>query len=179
LSSRRDGRVNRWIFSIDPSSDRETTMQGSAPRHLDESAAPGRDVVASGTHRDAERSRPGRPRIDREKVLRRCEAFLEHRDRDTPCLAELAAAAGVSERSLRTIFREHYGMSPRRFLHLRQLHRVHRELLSADPDETTVSAILIDHGVCEFGRFAGRYRRLYGEPPSVTLRAGRVPVMSR
>jgi hypothetical protein len=57
---------------------------------------------------------------------------------------------------------------------VRQLNEIHHALRIADPEETSVSDLLVDHGVWEFSRFAARYRRLFGELPSQTLqRAGR------
>jgi AraC family ethanolamine operon transcriptional activator len=54
---------------------------------------------------------------------------------------------------------------------LRQLHAVRRGLLAASED-STVSAILVRHGIWDHGRFAARYRRHFGEAPSATLTQG-------
>jgi AraC family ethanolamine operon transcriptional activator len=86
-------------------------------------------------------------------------------------LGEMAAAAGVSERTLRRAFTEHYGVGPVRYLQLRQLHQVHRALRAAQPEEQSVSEILLAHGEWAFSRFAFRYRQLFGELPSETLRS--------
>jgi len=88
-------------------------------------------------------------------------------------VADLAASAGVSERTLRAAFNEYYGVGPIRDLQLRTLHRVHHALAAAEPDETTVANALFEHGVWELGRFAARYRKQFGELPSETLRAKR------
>ena len=45
-----------------------------------------------------------------------------------------------------------------------------RALRAADPRRTTVSAIALDCGFWELGRFAVAYRRTFGESPSDTLR---------
>ena len=88
-------------------------------------------------------------------------------------LRQAAAAAGISQRTLQTVFHEHFGVGPLRYLQLRQLHQVHRALKAADPDAASVGEILVAHSVWEFGRFAGRYHRLFGELPSATLSAKR------
>jgi AraC-like DNA-binding protein len=85
----------------------------------------------------------------------------------------LAAAASVSERTLRTAFKEYFGVGPVHYLQLRHLHRVHRAIKAADPEEVSVSQILVGQGEWAFGRFASRYRRLFGELPSDTLRKKR------
>jgi len=45
-----------------------------------------------------------------------------------------------------------------------------RALSRADSARTTVTAIALDHGFGELGRFSVQYRRLFGESPSETLR---------
>ena len=85
-------------------------------------------------------------------------------------VSDLVVATGVSERTLRSAFKEYYGIGPNRYLVIRQLHQVHRALSQADPEGTSVSKILFDHGVWELGRFATRHRQLFGELPSETLR---------
>jgi AraC family ethanolamine operon transcriptional activator len=46
---------------------------------------------------------------------------------------------------------------------------VRRSLRTAATD-TTVAHVLVRHGIWDFGRFAGRYRRHFGEMLSDTLR---------
>jgi len=98
---------------------------------------------------------------------------VEERNDGRPRVADLATAANVTERTLRTAFHEYYGVGPASYLQLRTLHQVRRALRAADHDETTVAGVLIDRGIWEFGRFAGQYRRRFGELPSETLRMKR------
>jgi AraC family ethanolamine operon transcriptional activator len=115
----------------------------------------------------------GRPRIPRQDIIDRCGELLEERGGERVPVGDLAAAAEVSERTLRTAFNEYYGVGPVRYLQTRQLHRVYRELRARDPASKSVSDVLVDQGVWEFGRFASRYRLLFGELPSETLRRAR------
>jgi AraC family ethanolamine operon transcriptional activator len=118
----------------------------------------------------------GRPKVPRREIIRRSLELLEEQSREPVVIADLAAAAGVSERTLRTAFKERYGVGPARYLQLRHLHRVERALRGADPEEATVADVLLQHGEWQFGRFAARYHRLFGELPSETLRARRAIV---
>ena len=112
----------------------------------------------------------GRPRIAREEIIRCSKELLQERQREIVLVPELATAAKVSERTLRNAFKEYFGIGPVRYLHLRQLHQVHRALGEADPGVISVSDIFLRYGVWEFGRFSLRYKTLFGEYPSETLR---------
>lgn len=123
-----------------------------------------------GEQQAGELKHDGRPKFPRQEIIRRAKELLEARSTEPIHVGELAAAAEVSERTLRTAFNEYFGVGPVRYLQLRQLHQVHHALRAADPEEVSVSDILVQHGEWEFGRFASRYRRLFGELPSETLR---------
>lgn len=84
-------------------------------------------------------------------------------------LTALCETAGCSAKTLEMLFRERLGQTPLRYLRWRRLWLAHRALVVADPRTTTVSAIALDCGFWELGRFAGAYRVLFGQPPSVTL----------
>jgi AraC family ethanolamine operon transcriptional activator len=115
-------------------------------------------------------NREGRPRLPREEIIRRSMELLEERDGVPILVGELAAAADVSERTLQTTFNEYFGVGPVRYLQLRQLHRIRHALRAADPKAVSVGDVLVRYGEWQFGRFASRYRRLFGERPSETLR---------
>jgi AraC-like DNA-binding protein len=85
-------------------------------------------------------------------------------------LAEICAAIGAAERTLRASCEEHLGMGPIRYLTLRRMHQVRRALLHSDPSKATVTRIVTNHGFWELGRFSVAYRMLFGESPSKTLR---------
>jgi len=85
-----------------------------------------------------------------------------------PSVADLAIRTGVTERTLARAFHDAFGVSPLRYMTLRQLHRVRRTLVGTG-EPTTVSAILMRHGIWEHGRFSGRYRKHFGESPAATL----------
>jgi AraC family ethanolamine operon transcriptional activator len=113
----------------------------------------------------------GRPRIDRSEIVRRSLAALEATAVGRPSVAGLADQVGVTERTLCRAFHDTFGVSPLRYIALRQLHHVRRSLRTAPPD-TTVAQVLVQHGIWDFGRFAGRYRRHFGEMLSTTLHRG-------
>lgn len=88
-------------------------------------------------------------------------------------VAQLAEIADVSPRSLQRGFQGHVGLSPLAYLSQVRLARVHQDLTSADPARVTVTEVAYRWGFVHMGRFAGAYRRRYGQSPSQTLRASR------
>jgi len=101
--------------------------------------------------------------------VKRVEAFIDDR-LDLPLtIADLAAAGGVSERSLHRAFRQFRGTSPMSHLRDVRLQRIREDLLRAGPG-ASVSDILAARGVFQFGRFAAAYKDRFGESPSETLR---------
>jgi AraC-like DNA-binding protein len=103
-------------------------------------------------------------------IMRRLEELLEENTDQTLYLAELCAAAGASDRTLRALCHEHLGMSPMRYLWLRRMHLARCALRTADPETATVTEIATNSGFWELGRFSVEYRSLFGESPSATLR---------
>ena len=86
---------------------------------------------------------------------------------------DLCRAAGVSERTLRNVFHRHFGIGPHEFLTITRLNRVHAAIRAARPGET-ITSICANHGICDFGRLADQYRRLFGVLPSQNLANRRI-----
>lgn len=105
----------------------------------------------------------------RRHAVRRVEEYLEAHAQTQPSLAELCAIAGVSERTLEYAFREQIGVTPGRYLRLRRLNAVRRELRDAEPLSLRVTEVAMRFGFWELGRFASEYRALFGERPSETI----------
>jgi AraC-like DNA-binding protein/Flp pilus assembly protein TadD len=83
-------------------------------------------------------------------------------------LDELARIAGVRPRTLEAHFRMFLGSTPLGWARRMRLVRARQELLRAG--RGTVTEVALANGFSQLGRFAGQYRRLFGEPPSATLR---------
>jgi transcriptional regulator GlxA family with amidase domain len=109
-------------------------------------------------------------RMPRRELVGRVTGFLSDNLREPVTIAELSRMAGVSERTLRAAFREALGLSPKQYTIAQRLQAAHDALQAADPKTTTVTDIAMTFGFFELGRFAGRYRDVFGESPSRTLR---------
>ena len=84
--------------------------------------------------------------------------------------AKLARKTGVNARALQKGFARSGELPPMTYLRHLRLHRVHSELLDADPRSVTVTAVAGRWGFVHLGRFAQQYCQLFGEPLSATLR---------
>jgi AraC-like DNA-binding protein len=86
-------------------------------------------------------------------------------------MLEISLAIGVSGRTLRLACQEQFGVSPTQYLLLRRMRLARRALRQADPELTRVTDVATDLGFWELGRFIVKYREIFGESPSTTLRA--------
>lgn len=109
-------------------------------------------------------------RIPRDQLVTRVMEFLRDNLGEPVTVAELSRMAGVSERTLRAAFHDVLGLSPKQYDIIERLRAARAALSAADPDTTTVTDIAMTYGFFELGRFAGRYRDVFGEVPSRTLR---------
>jgi AraC-like DNA-binding protein len=105
-------------------------------------------------------------------IMKRFYAILQANPDGVLHLPEICRALGVSNRTLNTCCNDSLGMTPYRYLKLRQLHLARRALVRTDPASSTVTEIATEHGFWELGRFAAVYSALFGERPSATLRRG-------
>ena len=129
-------------------------------------------AMIAGEQPPADLPRDGRPKHSRAKIIQSSMELIENTNNQAMSLLivkDLAAAANVSERTLRTAFQEYFGVGPNRYLQLRRLHQVHQALRTKTPEESSVSEILLGHGEWAFGSFAARYKELFGQLPSQTL----------
>lgn len=103
-------------------------------------------------------------------TMARAEEYLRSRLIHPVSRAELAAASGVSIRTLSRGFTRRWGTGPMGFLKRMRLEATYRDLLGGEPDTTSVTEIASRYGFTHFGKFAGEYRRAFHELPSETLR---------
>lgn len=100
--------------------------------------------------------------------IARIEEYLDAHEGRLPSVADLCAVSGLSERSLEYACHETFGVTPHRYLRIRRLNRVREELRKAEV--ATVAQSAMRWGFWELGRFSARYKELFGEHPSSTLR---------
>jgi AraC family ethanolamine operon transcriptional activator len=108
--------------------------------------------------------------------VERAERLLRQRPGDRISITRLSELVGVSERALRNAFHAVRGMSPKRSMMHANLNAVRLTLSRARSAELKVTDVATEHGFFELGRFAVRYKAVFGESPSATLhvRGGRL-----
>lgn len=121
-------------------------------------------------HDHTERVAPKRASIAPGNV-RRAEEWMSAHASEAITVPDVAAAVGVSVRTLQDAFRRYRGTTPLEFLRARRLEVARAQLLQGG-ENTTVSAVATSVGFVHAGRFAAEYRRRFGESPAATLRRG-------
>ncbi len=110
----------------------------------------------------------------RADLLRKARRLLQDNDNNFCISVEaLAKEIGVSKRSIFQAFQQEYGIGPRRFREIVRLNALRASLYRSEPDNSSVTNLANDHGFSELGRMAGKYRSLFGELPSETLKRPR------
>jgi AraC family ethanolamine operon transcriptional activator len=118
----------------------------------------------------AELIHTGRPRFPRGRVVAKALELIRENEGQPLHVQDLCRATQVSERTLRNIFQEYFGVGPMRLLKVNQLSEIRSALIAADPDTQTISSIVTRFGVWDFSSFARNYKALYRETASQTLR---------
>jgi AraC-like DNA-binding protein len=107
--------------------------------------------------------------------VKRAEAFIEAHFAEPVSLADIAAHAGVSARSLQNGFQNFRNTTPMGFLRSLRLKRAYETLLLSDPSTVTITEIALRCGFGHLGEFASLYKRTFGEKPRQTLARTRAP----
>lgn len=84
-------------------------------------------------------------------------------------IADVAAAAEMSPRTLQQHFQRVFGKTPQDYVKLARLEAVRRELLDTS-SKRSIEEVASDWGFANRGHFATQYRKIYGELPSRTRR---------
>ena len=103
--------------------------------------------------------------------VRRAEEFMRANGTKAIRMADVAAAAGCSVRTLGAAFRQFRGTTPLAALHAIRLEQAHGEL-SLGATGTSIATIARRHGFTNPARFTAAFRRRFGETPSEVLRRG-------
>ena len=102
--------------------------------------------------------------------MRRALAYIDAHEQQPISVEELCRESAASISTLERAFREHFGVSPKRYLVACRLNRV-RQLLLRCEDERSISDIATQWGFWHMSKFSADYKRMFGELPSTTRQA--------
>ncbi|WP_269901070.1 AraC family transcriptional regulator [Paenalcaligenes faecalis] len=102
-------------------------------------------------------------------VIKQAKDYIQQQLTAPLTVSLIAAAVGISTRSLYASFKQFVGLSPMQYVKQQRLEQAHQQLLDADPQQHTVTQIALLAGFTHLGQFAVDYQRQYGVRPSVTL----------
>ena len=117
-----------------------------------------------------DQNEPERRRHHSAKLVRAVEDWVAAKAPEPVRISDVCGQFGLSRRSLERAFHETLDMGPVQYLMARRLSAARLMLAKADPQTVSVTDVAIDQGFWELGRFAVRYRQMFGERPSETLR---------
>lgn len=92
---------------------------------------------------------------------------------ETISVTDIAEQVGVSVRSLQIGFRQFIGLTPFEYVRRHRLEKLHRALMDNGGGQS-VTELMLECGIINFGRYAQYYRQQYGCRPSDTLRNRRL-----
>jgi len=102
-------------------------------------------------------------------IVRKAEERFEAAQSGPVSLADLCAAAGVSQGTLHHAFLVMCGDSPMAHFKKRRLTDARLALMEPNPSLRLVKSAALDAGFTHLGRFSAEYRELFGESPAMTL----------
>jgi len=96
-------------------------------------------------------------------------AVLDASLQESKSISEIANDIGLSERHMLRIFKETFGISPKKYLQHIRLNAIKKELLLHNKEQVHIHDIALKHNFFHLGHFSAEYKKLFGELPSITL----------
>jgi AraC-like DNA-binding protein len=109
------------------------------------------------------------------ELVRQVEDYVRAHANTPVDIHKICSDLAISRSTIQRAFNDVLDRPPKLALQRLRMSQVHATLRSADPQTTTIRQVAHAHGFYELGRFAGDYRRLFGETPSATLQRPRGP----
>jgi AraC-like DNA-binding protein len=123
------------------------------------------DVMSYGEYR-----RISTPFRNRASMMKKIESWVVDADYENLSVNKICHNLDINERTLRRIFQDWYGVSPKNFLLANRLHGARKELCQLDKTKVKIVDVANRWGFWHMGKFANYYYRQFAELPSETLR---------
>jgi AraC family transcriptional regulator, ethanolamine operon transcriptional activator len=105
-------------------------------------------------------------------IVAQCHRMVSGSGDSPPSVEELCLRLRTSRRSLQNSFRQVADATPVHYLRCVRLNAVRRQLMSTRAVDLNIAQAAADRGFNHLSHFAQRYKALFGELPSQTLRGG-------
>ena len=109
--------------------------------------------------------------IDPFALVRRAESYMDAHLGEQITISGVCAELQCPIHTLERAFFKTHAVTPRNFLNLQRLTALRRILLAYEPKEISVTEAVLQCGMTHLGRVAKRYKSMFGESPSVTLKS--------
>jgi AraC-like DNA-binding protein len=103
------------------------------------------------------------------RIGKQAQEYIEEQYRDRIHIEDLCRATGVGVRTLQRSFRKQFNLSVREYVKTVRLQAAHRELLTSDSSQDTVSEIALRNGFTHLGRFSVEFHERFGETARKTF----------
>ncbi|HEY9129621.1 MAG TPA: AraC family transcriptional regulator [Sulfurovum sp.] len=96
--------------------------------------------------------------------------YIEKNYKNDICINELCSSKKLSDRTLRSGFKNLFGLSPKQYHNSYRMGKVHHALLQSDNSLDTVEGIAYEHGFTHMGHFSANYKSMFKNTPLFTLK---------
>jgi len=103
------------------------------------------------------------------QLVKQCHELALSPEGSCATLLELSQWLGVPQRTLRYSFEKATGVSPNKYLRAARLNAARREIITSD---LPIGSVAANYGFYHGGYFGQEYKRLFGETPRQTRKAG-------
>lgn len=111
---------------------------------------------------------------DGEKTAIKIKSFLLNSLEENISISKLSRRYKISERTFQNSFKSLYGMTPKYFIQMIKINKVHEDLQSYSCQYLNISEIAMKWGFTHLGRFSKSYENVFGELPSVTFKKEKI-----
>ena len=112
-----------------------------------------------------EPSLPEHKKFDITKVRK----YLKNNFENEVDMEHMANDFKISKRQLHSAFKNFYGLTPKKYLHILRLHEIRKYLKESSSDNASVSELAFKFGFRHLSYFTQEYKKFFHELPSITL----------
>lgn len=109
-------------------------------------------------------------RNDYLKYAKIISQYLYDNPTDIIQINNLCRVTGIKIHTLERVCHRAFDMPPKTLIKLHRLNAIHKVLKNSTLQTVNIARLAMEHGFLHVGRFAGEYKKLFGQSPSQTLR---------